>query len=79
MADQVTFRELIAHRPLVFAWAWEVLCVVAALGVMLTSENVPVFMGLILAGAIPFTVVLLRFLQARKRGEAGPKPRSIVE
>ncbi|NBB17116.1 hypothetical protein GVN21_17260 [Caulobacter sp. SLTY] len=79
MAEQLTFRELIAHRPLVFAWIWEMVCVVGALAVMLTTENAPVFIGLIIAGGLPFAVVLIRFLQARKRGEIGPRPRSIVE
>jgi choline-glycine betaine transporter len=79
MAEQVTFRELIAHRPLVFAWLWEVVCVVGAIAVMVTTENVPAFFGLILAGGLPFAVVLIRFLHARKQSGSGPKPRSIVE
>ena len=79
MADKVTFREMIAYRPLVFAWAWEMLCVLGAVGVMLTSESVPATMGLIFAGVLPFGVVLLMFLRARKSGELGPKPKGIVE
>ena len=79
MADRVTFREMIAYRPLVFAWAWEMLCVLGAVAVMLTSQSVPAFMGLVFAGVLPFGVVLLMFLRARKTGELGPKPKGIVE
>jgi len=79
MAEQVTFREMIAHRPLLLAWIWETLCVAGAIAVILTTESVPAFIGLILAGGLPFAVVLIMFLRARKRGEPGPRPRGIVE
>ena len=79
MADKPTLREMIAYRPLVFAWAWETLCVAGAIYLGAVHENFMAMLGLILAGAIPFVVVLAMFLQARKRGELGPKPGSIVE
>lgn len=79
MADRVTFREMIAYRPLVFAWAWEMLCLLGAVAVMVTSGSIPTFLGLVFAGVLPFTVVLLMFLRARRGGELRSKPGSIVE
>lgn len=79
MAEQVTIRELIAHRPLVYAWVWEMLCLAAGIYVILTGGNEMIFIGLVMLGAGPFAFVLLRFLSAHKRGETGSKPGSIVE
>jgi hypothetical protein len=79
VADRVTLSELIAYRPLVFAWVWETLCVAGAVYFGAVHDNFGAMLGLVLGGAIPFVVVLVMFLQARKRGELGPKPKSIVE
>ncbi|MDO9335530.1 MAG: hypothetical protein Q7T61_03955 [Caulobacter sp.] len=79
MADRVTFSELIAHKPLVFAWVWEMVCLAAGIYVITTGGNELLFIALAFMGVIPFAVVMLMFLQARKRGAVAAKPRSIVE
>ncbi len=79
MAEPVTIRELIAYKPLVNAWVWKMLCLAAAIWVIVTGRNEMIFIALCFLGAVPFAAVMLLFLRARKRGELGPKPGSIVE
>lgn len=79
MAERITFSELIAYRPLVIAWVWEMLCLAAVVYVSLTNANEGTMFGLAFLGAVPCGVAILMFLRARKRGELGPKPGSIVE
>lgn len=79
MAQQVTLREMIAHRPLVYAWVWEMLCVAGAIWFGALKDNVWAMFGLVLAGALPFAVVLVTFLRAHRRGEPDAKGGSIVE
>jgi len=69
MQQGPTFKEMIAHRPLVLAWAWEVICLLGAVAVMLTTERVELFIALVFLGAAPFVVVFLRFLKLHKAGE----------
>lgn len=79
MADKPTLREMIAYRPLVIAWVWELACTLGAFAAIAVYDSIPAFFGLVLAGIIPFTVVFLMFMQARKRGEPAARPGSIVE
>ncbi|MFN3858353.1 MAG: hypothetical protein ACK4RV_11440 [Caulobacter sp.] len=68
MQQGPTLKEMIAHRPLVIAWAWELVCILGAVAVMLTTERVELFVALVLVGAAPFAFVLLRFLRLHKAG-----------
>jgi hypothetical protein len=79
VADRITFSELIAYRPLVYAWLWELLCVAGVVYLALTGADEMLMVPLILVGATPFGLAVLMFLQARKRKSPAPKTGSIVE
>lgn len=74
----VTLQEMLAHPPLVIAWVWEVVCILGAVAAYLLTENVAVMVALILAGALPFVVVLIRFSMERQAGRRPPKAKDIV-
>ena len=69
--SQITFQDLIAHRPLVIAWVWELVCIAFAVYAMLVMENEMLGLGAIFAGVIPFAIVMLLFVQARKNAAGG--------
>jgi len=69
--QKVTFKELIAHPPLVMAWGWEMICIAAALYAGVFLDNYPVMFGILAVGVLPFTVVLLMFLNARRESGEG--------
>lgn len=72
MTQQITFRDLIAHRPLVIAWVWELLCIAFAVYALLVLEDEMLGMAAIFAGVIPFAVVMVLFIQARKNAAESP-------
>jgi len=65
--------SLFKHRPFQIAWVWEIVCVLAGVGLFLMTENIAALIGLIVLGAAPMMVVVLLYVRARG-AEPGPKP-----
>lgn len=75
----LTLRDLIAYRPLVYAWIWEMICLAAAVAVLFTAGGSPLVLILALAGMVPFALAVLRLSWLRKQGWTPDKGRGIVE
>lgn len=65
MSDQAP--NLMKHRPFQIVWVWDTLCIIASVFVFLKTENVPAMVGIILLGAIPLVVVIMRFSMAQQK------------
>ncbi len=78
--SEITFQDLIRHRPLVIAWVWELLCIGAAVYAIVVLGNEPLGMVAIFAGVIPFAVVMILFVLARNKAVAQPdRSRDLVQ
>jgi hypothetical protein len=72
LKQEISLKEMIAHRPLVIAWVWEMLCIAFAVYAIAFMGDETLFMGAIFAGVIPFVTVFMFFIQARKKASEGP-------
>lgn len=73
---EIPATSLLRHRPFIFAWAWEMACIVVAGFMLLKVDNQILAIIAIFAGVVPMAGVILVH-NARMKAAGHPTQREL--